>query len=231
MFAGKVIYPYPFPYHLAFITGCILHSRLYCILLYLNIATLIRYIHIFHPWQLENLGKSDTFISNLIFYTAGLACLLSSGYLTWSGYNSFPNFFMHKCFNTPCAFKDKSMWILLLAIGAATNIAVKLKLWHEKFNQINSDHEGKAKRMEFVITAVIVATIAVSIVLVVSGIVKDPMIKRLMASAANCFVLPMSFVALRPKMRKFIVTQFERRLGRQLDVERNVATVHPKLDI
>ncbi len=78
----KLVYPYPYPHPVAMVIASFAHSRYYCLSLFLTVASIVRYIHIYHPWQLESLEKSDDFISGFIYYSVSLFSFAISSYLT-----------------------------------------------------------------------------------------------------------------------------------------------------
>ena len=62
--------------------------RSYILLLYISVSTAIRYIHIYHPWTLENLNLSDETIRKILYYITLAIAGIASTFLTWSGQNS-----------------------------------------------------------------------------------------------------------------------------------------------
>ena len=87
LFTIKLIFPYPIPHDIALPMSILAQASYYCLSIFLTVASIMRYIHIYHPWKLESFGKSDEFISGCVYYTTTLVCLIMSAYLTSVGSN------------------------------------------------------------------------------------------------------------------------------------------------
>ena len=112
----------------------------------------------------------------------------------------------------------------MLSIAALFNIVIKVKIRMNKFDtdEVNSDGgSGRAKKMEFFMTALVVVTSGASLAVLISGVITDPIVMRLIVSGNNCLTLPILFILTRPKIRKFIHVEFHRRFRSHQDLNVN----------
>ena len=79
--------PIPWNHYIAIITSWLVLNRFYALWLAVMIAMIIRYIHIYHPWTLENMELTDESIRKFLYYSILMVSSSLSAIVTW-GYNS-----------------------------------------------------------------------------------------------------------------------------------------------
>ncbi len=62
--------------------------RHYTFLMFITVTSMIRYIHIYHPWKLESLEQSDEAIRRCVYYSTSIISAIITVLVTLTYHNS-----------------------------------------------------------------------------------------------------------------------------------------------
>ena len=201
----KALYSPPFPHYLALVIAWGAGCWFYALWIYLSVASLVRYIIVYHSWLLEKLNKSDHVVQLSLYYsTLFVATFLATFCTLFNTSNEFYPLYTNQWENCGdyCAppHYDKTITLGLIVLTASINGTIKFILWREKNRNLSHNSNNL---MEFVATAIIAFFVACSAVYLVSvGRHDDKLITRLFVCSNLVITVPSLIFVTNAKMRK-----------------------------